>query len=61
MRASIESKHEIAKKVTAYEDWAVKCLLKALELRISGNSDDALHFEVEADYWFGMAEKTRRA
>ena len=61
MRARIESKREIAKKARAYEDWAVKCFLKTLELRISGDFDDTLHLEVEADYWFGMAEKTRKA
>ncbi|MGD8507188.1 MAG: hypothetical protein PVF15_11080 [Candidatus Bathyarchaeota archaeon] len=45
------------KTVSIYEDWAAKCLTKARKLHGTGNRNDALHFEVEADYWFNMAEK----
>lgn len=50
-------KRLLKKAVSTYENWANQCLTKAKKLREAGNPDDALHFELEADYWFSMAEK----
>ncbi len=44
-------------RVSAYEKWAIQCLAKAKKLHEAGNHNDALHFELEADYWFSMVEK----